>query len=364
MSKKMTPKQEKKLTMLVILVALIIAACAGLLWWRFHKQAPPVATQAPAPEVRQPVEAPAVIDYDRLDENKQMQTMIDDRKNAYGVKDGLDMIVRPDESIRIGGKTISIQEIIDTIRLHEGEIVEQDVTGYDEQQRALIARRNRLVELELAERRLRELEAQLDADDAGPSDLIEARSKEVERLKPMVDAYQELLQSQQAREQYLELAKTGDDQQKNKAHKALRDLEAHRQELEQMLMLPPIPKKMRNELGIYVVQPGDNIWNIHFRFLRDYFKQRGVELSPLSDEPGKQGKSSGVGKILKFSEKLVFIYNIRERKIEWDLNLIYPRNKLVVYQMERVFNLLAPIELQNVDRIQFDGENIWISAES
>jgi len=117
------------------------------------------------------------------------------------------------------------------------------------------------------------------------------------------------------------------------------------------------------EFGIYVVQPGDNIWNIHFNFLKDYFDRRGISLSPLSDEPKRGGFSSGVGKILKFSENIVYIYNMETRDLDVDLNMIRPVSKLVVYNMDRIFTLLERIDYSKVDHIEFDGETLWLPAE-
>jgi hypothetical protein len=114
--------------------------------------------------------------------------------------------------------------------------------------------------------------------------------------------------------------------------------------------------------GIYVVQPGDNIWNIHFRFLQDYFTNRGIRLSPLADEPDPQGFSSGVGKLLKFSENIVHIYNIEEKQFTVNLDLIYPMSKIVIYNMGKVYALLDSIETDQIDEIRFDGENLWIPA--
>jgi hypothetical protein len=90
---------------------------------------------------------------------------------------------------------------------------------------------------------------------------------------------------------------------------------------------------------------------------------KGVTLSPLADEPDIKGFSSGIGKILKFSEKTVSIYNIKERKIAVDLNLIYPLSKVVVYNMDRIFALLDRIDYNNANRIQFDGETLWIHID-
>lgn len=116
--------------------------------------------------------------------------------------------------------------------------------------------------------------------------------------------------------------------------------------------------------GIYIVKPGDNIWNIHFRLLQDYFQHKGIPLSPRSDEPNPNGSSSGIGKILKFSENMVHIYNIKEKKLAVDLNIIEPMSKIVIYNMEKVFTLLDQIEPDGVGDIQFDGETLWLSTEN
>jgi hypothetical protein len=120
------------------------------------------------------------------------------------------------------------------------------------------------------------------------------------------------------------------------------------------------PENKIESFGVHVVQPQDNIWNIHFQFLKDYFAHRGVSLSPLADEPNQRGRSSGVGKILKFSESIVYIYNVTERKLDMDLNLLAPFSKIVVYSMTDVFALLDQIDYSKVNRIQFDGETIWL----
>ncbi|MDY6825333.1 MAG: hypothetical protein SWH68_16295 [Thermodesulfobacteriota bacterium] len=118
------------------------------------------------------------------------------------------------------------------------------------------------------------------------------------------------------------------------------------------------------EYGIHVVQTGENIWDIHFKLLKDYFEEKGVSLSPLADEPARNGTSSGVGKILKFSEKSVIIYNLNKNKIEIDLDIIQPLEKIVVYQMEELFSLLDKIDYKNIKELEFDGTTLWIPADA
>ncbi len=120
--------------------------------------------------------------------------------------------------------------------------------------------------------------------------------------------------------------------------------------------------KKEDVYGIYVVQHGDNVWNIHFSFLKEYFAKRKISVSPAADEPNPRGRSSGVGKLLKFSEKMVYIYNLEEHRLDMNLNLIHPLSKIVVFDLGKAFSLLEQIDYRNVNRIQFDGEKIRIPA--
>ncbi|MDT8379639.1 MAG: hypothetical protein RQ739_12180 [Desulfotignum sp.] len=115
--------------------------------------------------------------------------------------------------------------------------------------------------------------------------------------------------------------------------------------------------------GIYVVQPGDNIWNIHFNILKEYYASRGIHVAYDADEPLNTGYASGVGKILKFSEIMVTIYNIIEEKVVTEIDLIEPLSKLVIYNLDDVFELLSDVDLEQVDQIRFDGSTLWIPAQ-
>jgi hypothetical protein len=239
-----------------VVLALAVAALVAVLMKKPDSQGPAPArvteSAAGGKSTRVPVEdqEQPLIEFGSKD--KSAQDLMAERKAEYGMKEGVDIIARSDEKVKIGERVISMQEIADQIQLENGKIVEKDIAG-------------------------------------GPTRPVQT-------------------------------------------------------------------------FGIYVVQPGDNIWNIHFRFLRDYFENRGVRLSPLADEPDERGYSSGVGKLLKFSENLVYIYNIQEKSFTEDLNLIYPMSKIVIYNMDKVYALLDSIDTSQIDEIQFDGENLWIPA--
>ncbi len=217
----------------------------------------PPATPSAAPTVGAPdPQAPEqVIEYGKLDSDPELKNMMDARKEALHVGEGIDIIAKSDETLQIGKNRVSMKELQDQIRLKLGEIGEETL-----------------------------------GPDGQP--------------------------------------------------------------------LPADPETF----GIHVVQPGDNIWNIHFAFLQDYFRRRGIALTPSADEPNHRGFSSGVGKLLKFSENMVYIYNVKDKAFSQDLNLIEPDSKIVVYKMDRVFELLEQLDYENINRIQFDGDTLWVPA--
>ncbi len=202
------------------------------------------------------IKKPVHIDYQDLDKDQDLKTMMEERKNKLGIKKSLDMIVKSDESFIVGDSKVSMQTILEKAFVKKGEVFQEKI---------------------------------LDSGSAKPLKI--------------------------------------------------------------------------KEYGVYVVQPGDNIWNIHFRILRDYYSNKNIGIEEKADEPGTSGFSSGVGKILKFSETMVIIYNLIENEVTKDINLIEPLSKVIIYNMDDVFALLEEINFNNVDRIQFDGKNIWIPAK-
>ncbi|MGA8181225.1 MAG: hypothetical protein WB792_14285 [Desulfobacterales bacterium] len=239
----------------IIVVGVVLAATVtGLKYLK--KPATKTSTQKGIDNIQIPSSNERVIDYNKRNEDQKLKALMQQRKAEYGLKKGVDIITKSNESFKVGETTVSMQEILDKIRLKSGDIVEKDLKS------------------------------------RGISD-----NKKIESF------------------------------------------------------------------GIHVVQPGESIWNIHFTFLKEYFGHKGVQLSPLSDEPLQGGRSSGIGKILKFSEHTVNIYNIKEHRLDKNLNLIFPLTKVVVYNMDQIFTFLDLIDYKHVNRIQFDGETLWMPAK-
>jgi len=68
-----------------------------------------------------------VVDYGKLKDDKELQAIMDKRKEKYGFEKGVDLIVKPDESIKVGDEVIPMQEILEKIRLKRGEVIEKDI---------------------------------------------------------------------------------------------------------------------------------------------------------------------------------------------------------------------------------------------
>jgi len=240
------------LILLAVLVAIKILMEPQIIM-REEKPGPTAST--PPTETTPTPKENAVIDYDKLTSDEDLQSLMAQRKEDYDVGAGIDIIARSDEMVQIGDTTVSMKELQQQIQLKLGEIAEETI-GPDGQ---------------------------------------------------------------------------------------------------------PVVTPAEN-YGIYIVQRGDNIWNIHFRFLKDYFSRRNITLSAVADEPVRQGYSSGIGKLLKFSENMVYIYNIIDKQFSENLNLIEPQSKIVIYKMDRVFAFLEQVDYSNINRLRFDGDTLWVPA--
>lgn len=200
--------------------------------------------------VREKINPANIIDFETVTDGETADMMAE-RKEKYGIENGVDMVVTSDESVKIGDNTLSMKAFEEENALRKGEIVTSDLAGN---------------------------------------------------------------------------AATGEIR----------------------------------EYGIHVVRSGDNLWNIHFRLLKEYFASRNVTLSPYADEPVNKGTSSGVGRLLKFSEQMVRIYNMKEQTFSEDLHHINPLEKVVIYNMTEVTDLLNTIDYNTVGQIRFDGKRLWI----
>jgi len=359
------PNRGGRYTILIVALCVVLAAVFILLQLLPKRESQqkdvvkaPVAQQTPPVPTR---EKP-VIDYEKLQEDETYESVMEQRKAEYGLDEGVDFIAKPDEILKIGETTISMQEILEKIRLQKGELFEKDLGEPIDLQKLQQRRVERIRKLAAAEASFVELEkrlAEMPEDDPLRQQLVEQHLKLAREAK----LFRRYANSIAAIAEAVKQTAEGNEEMRSAARDRLYNLKMEKKRLEEELEIPGVPTGPAEAYGIYVVRSGDNIWNIHFRFLKDYFDHRNIELSPLADEPDTKGFSSGVGKILKFSENMVYIYNLRERKLDVDLNLLQPMSKIVVFNMAEVFSLLDPIDYTAVNRIKFDGDTLWIPAE-
>ncbi|MEW5725761.1 MAG: hypothetical protein AB1896_21810 [Thermodesulfobacteriota bacterium] len=126
---------------------------------------------------------------------------------------------------------------------------------------------------------------------------------------------------------------------------------------------PPEVKKAIQFYGIYVVRRGDNLWNIHFAILREYLKYRGIELAEDADARKVAGASSGVARILKYAEKMVYIFNMKTRTLDTNLSLLEPDEKVIIFNLTRLEKILGQVTARNIDSIIYDGQNLYLPGQ-
>ncbi len=408
MSAKQTQSSSKGLKTLFIAVLILIFGAIAYRFWTTHQKAPPgvplpvkvsrpkitplpsimpepsqamkpgtasepsVVSQpgviVPQPSIVSyptPTKAPEIIDFDKLGKDKALQARMDKRKKAYGAEKGIDMVVKTNETIKVGDVIVPMREIEEQIRLNRGELVESDIPSHQDLALTPEARKRLLAQIDQREKRFFELERQL--KERSTSENLtghQAAGTEYQKLKRTVQMAKTYRQIVADLEKENAAAEQSSVNKKDQFKDTLTALQKQKNELEKALQIHMAPEKLSasktEEYGIYIVRPGDNIWNIHFRFLNGCFEKKGVTISPLADEPIANGVSSGVGKLLKFSENMVYLYNLEKRKLDINLNQLTPFKKIVIYNMNRVFELLDQIDYQSVNRIHFDGESIWI----
>jgi len=465
--------RSEKIFKLIVIFAIIITIIIGIWWFWFQEKPKQTAVVPPARVIDKPVKSPeiqppeprTVIRYDKNDEN--FQELMKQRKAEYGLDKGVDMIIKENESVKIGDTVIPMEEILNKIRLKKGQVIEQDIGSLLTAQKKQESIERLFEKLKESEARFWELEKELNSgnlqdhiqEHAELSKIVKKYQSYKETLQD-IETQQEILNSDDIKKKNLEIiknleekkqalenelkkqvaARTSKDipdnpaalfeelnklenrffeletelnnpeiqankdifQKKNQERAALRQIVAgynlykrigkeiegkrnllnnddkqvkeilqnrltalriKRDDLENDLKLKLLPDESLDVYGVYVVRPGDNVWNIHFNFLKEYLQNRGIHLSSSADEPLRPGISSGVGKILKFSENMVYIFNLKEHKLSLDLNIIHPLSKIVVFNMGQVFDLLNQLNYSNIKHIRFDGENIWIPAE-
>ncbi|MFW6373216.1 MAG: PCRF domain-containing protein [Thermodesulfobacteriota bacterium] len=478
------PLRSNKTQGVIIVGGFLLVALLGA-WWFWPQTARVRIPEPPPPPVEPPPPEPAQSDTPTLprprpviryrEDHQAVRELMRRRKEELGLDESVDMIVKSDETLKIGDTTIPMKEILNKIRIKKGGVVEEDLTpgaaalnrqrmmdrlheklaesekrfwaleetladptatreaeeleekvaeharlgeivtdyqAYKDTLREIEVRKQMLetddpeqavrrqletlneraasLETDLrkgvqaaglapnlepgdteglvkaltqAENRYWELETALkEAETADSPEAVTQMIQERARLRDLVAVFQEYKQVREEIEEMQALLDKDSTEMAQAIQDELNTLRMARNDLEDALISRLLPAEGIEIYGVYVVQPGDNIWNIHFEFLKEYFRNRGVRLSPVSDEKTAKGVSSGVGKILKFSEKMVHIFNIRERELESDLDMINPLSKIVVFNMGQAFDLLNQIDYENITEIRFDGENLWVPA--
>jgi hypothetical protein len=323
------------------------------------------------PPVRKTIQKDKIIQFETVRDNEQHpdHSLMDERKKTFGLNKSLDLIVKPDEKVQVGDSVAPIKRISERLQLEQGKLIEDIIdepfqmpenvnTSQSRSNSTVIQEHKKLKEdpLFTKKRKAKALHKPFPSSIPIELDTPENPSDDQNKLIP---GYPYISESET---QIKKLIKTiSEKKQKELKKLSIGDISPETN-MDTYPPQGPKPYEKNTYLGIRVVQPNTNIWEIHFDLLKEYFQHKGVTLSPHADEPKKSGESSGVGKILKFSEQLVNIYNLKTQTFEHNLNEIQPLSVIVIYNMSQIFGVLDDIDYSVIDRIEFDGESLWIPS--
>ena len=108
--------------------------------------------------------------------------------------------------------------------------------------------------------------------------------------------------------------------------------------------------------GIRIVRPHESLWNIHYGILREYLGRRQIDIPADADRPLSDGRSSGVGRVLKFFEGIVSLYDLNDVRAEQDLNQIRPHSMIVFFRISELFSALDQLKAEDINRLRYIGD--------
>lgn len=115
---------------------------------------------------------------------------------------------------------------------------------------------------------------------------------------------------------------------------------------------PPRPKPA-DYYAVRIVQPGDNLWSIHYQIIRDYLARRHIILASHADQPHPDGRSSGIGRLLKFIESVVVVYDFDKNRAETALNLIHPYQIVIFFKISDLLAALDRLQPDDLNRLRY-----------
>lgn len=364
----------------IVLVAAGLAAVGHFMNWL------PWSASTPAPKPKPTMSAsimpspeappPKVIDFNvvkkQTDEN--IGRIIKKRKQDFGLDKSVDMVISPDESIKVGQETIPLKDILAQIEnlkpedlpvIKPGELkpsagqkpapgsaekpapaAGQTTNVKDGQTTAAVTQADpkapvvsapgKTAEGDIREEDLSDSGGRVPAGSTS-STAAPSSSISVPVTKPGVTGQDAGASTSPAKP-----AKSG-------------------RQAASTVSAPTSANRVRKPVafyGIYVVRQGDNLWDIHFAVLKEYLKHKGIDIAPTADE-AKEGKSTGVARILKYAESMVHIFNMKTKQIDQNLDMLEPEEKVVVFNLTRLDLILGSIKPGQIDSIQYDGTDLY-----
>jgi len=72
------------------------------------------------------------LDYNELEKDEPLKTLMEKQKKKLGIQKSLDMIVKSNESFIIGGSKVSMREILEKTFTRSGEVYQEEISSSGE----------------------------------------------------------------------------------------------------------------------------------------------------------------------------------------------------------------------------------------
>lgn len=297
----------------VVILIIALALGGGAFWYiRGDSAQDMIATEkVETDKVGITTTGPPVVDLSKVDEGGPQVEKMEERKKEHGLTKSVDAVVREEESVKVGDTTVQMKQIVSQIEAKKkGQPL--DATAVLEE--SIGPAQEGVVEAEILPELKLGGQAQTTAGSAGAGGVKAAKTG-------MAKAAGQ--------------TKTGGSAQGG-------------------TIARETPR-----YGLHLVRSRENLWKVHLAFLREYFARHGINIPPGADRPKAGGKSSGIARILKFAEREVFVYNVRTKKLDDDLDMIRPNEKIVIFNITKLDEILRDLDEGKIEKLRLEGGKLY-----
>ena len=67
-----------------------------------------------------------------------------------------------------------------------------------------------------------------------------------------------------------------------------------------------------------------------------------------------------MARILKYAERMVHIYSLKDNELSDNLDLIKPNEKIVIFNITRLDKILRELNAEEIKKVHLEGDNLTL----